>query len=295
MTQKFVINTSALVYNSDGKILYAVRSAKEAYPGIQSYPGGKVEFDEKDMQKDTESIINILEKTLKRKLKEKLNLEIDSAEYFHSHCYVNNDNEKIVLLAFLCPLKNGSQISTDNDKDNTTGFGWISKNEVDSLKTLEVVKQVYRQAFLKLENKLYHQYIEVGGIVLNDKQEFLMLREAESGKYTFPHGPVENLPGRTWEVLEKNLIRNIYIQTAVEVNDGLIPFTDTEFLGHDGFEKIIQFFICKYSRGTAMATDQFVYSEALWKDISTLKEKEFKPLVYLVFKKALEFINKINN
>lgn len=294
MAEKFIINTSALIYNEDGEILFVTRGDHENdAPGTDSYPGGKAEYTSDDFEKDTNSVIGFLEKNLKREIKEETNIDILEVEYFHSHCFTNKAGEKVVIMCFVCKLPEKSKIKVDGDE--TVKFGWINHKQIDTLNTLNVVKHVYKVGFQKIEEKKYHQYIEVAGLVINDKGEFLLLKEKATGKYIFPHGPVENLPGRTWEILEKNLTRNVFTQTAIEVADGLIPFSDKEFVGKDGFEKIIQFFICKYNRGEAIATDPDQYSEVVWKDINSLDEKDFRPLVYTVYKKAFEFINKINN
>ena len=293
MAEKFIINTSALIYNAEGKILYVTRGSKEETPNIAGYPGGKSEYNLKDFKVVTKNAVDFLEVNLKRELKEEINIDVKEIEYFHSHCFTNSEGDKVVLVAFLCPFPEDSKIKVDGV--DTVDFDWVDKDEMETKDTIDIVKYVYKKGFEEIERRKYHQHIEVAGLVLNDKDEFLMLKEKATGKYIFPHGRVENLPGRTWEVLEKNLIRNIFTQTAIEVAEGIIPFTDKEFIGKDGFEKIIQFFICKYQRGEAVVTDPDQYSEVTWKDINLLKEDDFKPLVYTVYKKAFEFINKINN
>src|SRR3972149_2286697 len=87
--------------------------------------------------------------------------------------------------------------------------------------------------------------ILVAGLVINNNQEFLVVQEKD-GKYTFPCYPVVKMPGKTWEVLEKILTENLAKTTGITIQDGLIPFTDQAFIGKEGFEQIIMFYVCKY-------------------------------------------------
>jgi len=293
MSDKFIINTSALIYNPEGKILYIKRGAEEETPNIIGYPGGKSKYDTKKFKMISKNLVDFLETNLIRELKEEINVPIKHLEYIHSHCFINSEGETVVVLIFLSPLPENSKIKVDGI--DTVEYGWMDEDDIETLKTIDIIKYVYKKGFDELEKRRYHEHIEVAGIVINNKNEFLVLKEKSTDKYIFPHGKVENLPGRTWEVLEKNLIRNIFSQTAVEVEEGIIPFTDKEFVGKDGFEKIIQFFICKYSRGDAMTTNLFKYTDVCWRKIDQLKENDFRPLVYTVYKKAYEFINKLNN
>jgi ADP-ribose pyrophosphatase YjhB (NUDIX family) len=293
MAEKFVVFTGALIYNEAGEILVGLRNQTDTdAPGIYAYPGGKMEFDENDIDKNMNNILDSVEKNIKKEVMEEVGVEIDNFQYVNSHNFTKANGDRVVALVFLARL--AGKIPTP-DMIEITECKWIKETEIDALNTLPVVKMIIKLGFDALRNRQYHQHMEVAGIVINDKNEFLVLKEANSGHYVFPHGNVENLPGRTWEILEKNLMRNIFSLTGVEVSDGMIPFTDREFMGKDGFEKIIQFFICKYSGGTPITADPFVYTEAKWMTIEQMQEKDFKPLVYSVFKKAFEFINRINN
>jgi ADP-ribose pyrophosphatase YjhB (NUDIX family) len=295
MAEKFTVVTSALVYNENNQILIGKRSPKEANtPNIFAYPGGKLEFDAVDINNQTQSILNALEDNLKKEIKEETNVEIDNIEYLHSHSFIKEENgDKVVIMVFMAKYAGGTP--KPMDPEEITEVKWINEKDIENLNTIPVVKMVYKLGFDKLKNKRYHEHIEVAGIVVNDKNEFLVLKEVASGKYVFPYGAVENLPGRIWEILEKNLMRNIFAESGVEIAEGMIPFTDREFLGKNGFEKILQFFICKYSRGEAMITDPFKFSEVKWIKLEDMNEKDFKPLVYAVYQKAAEFIDKLNN
>ena len=293
MAEKFIVHTAALIYNDRDQLLLAQRSLTEkTLAGVYSYPGGKLEYDIADINQNFDSIIDALEKNLKREVMEEVNLEIDALKYIHSHTFVKKSGDKAVVIVFLAKQTGGNAKA---DGKEIASVKWVDKDSFETVDTLPIIKKVYALGFDYLMDQRNHSHIDVAGIVINDNHEFLVLKESSTGKYIFPKGPVENLPGRTWEILEKNLTRHIFTQTAIEIADGMIPFTDREFLGRDGFEKIVQFFICKYNRGEAIVTDPFRYSEVKWMKITDMKAEDFQPLILTVYQKALEFITKINN
>ncbi len=110
----------------------------------------------------------------------------------------------------------------------------------------------------------------------------------------FPKGAGEQLPGSTWEILEKTLARSIFEQTGVEIADGPIPFTDQTFVGKDGFDTIVQFFICKHKYGVAQIQDPNKVAEIAWQAFAEFDAAEFEPLVYTVFEKATQFMEKLH-
>ena len=144
-------------------------------------------------------------------------------------------------------------------------------------------------------------YIYVGGIVINEKNEFLLVREIESsevttGKYTFPRAMLKDLnyDGTVWELLSKSVARTVYEETGIEIADGPIPFTDEALVGKDSYDQLIQIFICKYKYGKAVIKHPNRQSEIVWKGFSDFNPDEFSVLDYRVFDKANNFINALS-
>ncbi|MDP2820873.1 MAG: NUDIX domain-containing protein [bacterium] len=78
----------------DGKFLITRRSpTKRRFPGMWTVPGGKMETsDYLKLPKDTEFYwYNVLERTLKREIKEEVGIDIDNIEYVTSLATVHED------------------------------------------------------------------------------------------------------------------------------------------------------------------------------------------------------------
>lgn len=142
-------------------------------------------------------------------------------------------------------------------------------------------------------NQLHH--ISVAGLVVDEQGRFLLVKlsgsNGSAAKWSFPVGAVEQMPGNTWELLEKNLARIVHEQAGVELADGPIPFTDQAFVGKDGFDTIVQFFICKPKSGENQDSDDA--GKTTWKAFADFDSSEFEPLVYTVFEKATQFVNNL--
>jgi predicted GIY-YIG superfamily endonuclease len=87
-----VVVTAIIV--KDGKYLITRRApSKKRFPGMWTVPGGKLETsDYMDMKKDTEHYwYNVLEKTLRREVKEEVGIEIKNIDYLTSLATVHED------------------------------------------------------------------------------------------------------------------------------------------------------------------------------------------------------------
>lgn len=129
--------------------------------------------------------------------------------------------------------------------------------------------------------------VMVAGLVVNQNNEFL-LQQDDQGKLTFPLFSVDEMPGKTWEILEKNLQEKLLQTTNIKIAEGMIPFTDQEFIGKNGFEQIIIFYICKYGSGEIDPEKKLQ-----WLKFTDFSQDRFLPLIYQVFAKADAFIEKL--
>lgn len=151
------------------------------------------------------------------------------------------------------------------------------------------------------EKDLNLHYIYVGGLVINDQNEFLLVREidtttAEPGKFSFPKGMVKdmNYDGTVWELLAKSVARTVFEETGIEIADGPIPFTDEALIGKDSYDQLVQIFICKYKYGKAIVKHPNRQSELVWKKFEDFNPDEFAVLDYRVFDKANNFIKSLS-
>lgn len=287
MSNDFKVLTTAIIYNNEHRFLLTKRSMKEKHmPGVYSYPGGKIEY--------TEDEFNILEKNLKREIKEETNVNVSNIQYLSSHTFEKEDGTKICAVSFLAKYESGEVKS--NQPEEIEEVFWADMEEIDQLLTLDAVKQVYHQGKAKLESLDALHHVSVAGIILNEDKEYMLVRTAENPEqFTFPQGAVKSMPGTTWEMLEKNLSLYVYENTGIELADGLIPFTDEAFVGYDGFDSIIQFFIGKRKFGKEQIKSPEEILEVKWVEFKDFNQDDFDPLVYRVFDKANNFIAKLSD
>jgi len=280
---QFNIVTVAVVYNEKNELLIVKRSVHEAHaPNIYSYPGGNVEIGTDKM--------DILENNLIREIKEEVNVVIDSIEYLHSHVFKKEDNTNVVVVAYIARYVSGD-ITKFQEKE-VVKVEWINIDKVQKLDTLDIIKQVYELAYKKITNRKKLHHLTVAGIVLNDKNEFLLLKYKNNDKFGLPKGDVYSSNGNVWEVLEQNLISEIFVQTGLKIADGPIPFTDEVFVGGDHFDNIMQFFICKLESGELVKNTTLI-TDARWIKFEDFDTNEIKKLEYLVYQKANNFLKKI--
>lgn len=87
-----VVITAIIV--KDGKFLITRRfKTKKRFPGMWTVPGGKLETDDYiNLPKDTENYwYNVLERVLRREVKEEVGVEIENIEYVTSLATVHGD------------------------------------------------------------------------------------------------------------------------------------------------------------------------------------------------------------
>jgi len=94
----------------DGKVLIAKRSPNEkAFPNMWTVPGGKVEKnDYKPVEKDTaDAWYNILERVLRREVKEETGIDIKNIRYLTSLIFERPDNIPVVVISLYADYAGG--------------------------------------------------------------------------------------------------------------------------------------------------------------------------------------------
>lgn len=292
MENTFIVITAGIIYNQEGKYLIIKRSKKESHAaGIFAYPGGKTEY---TATKDT--TYDILETNLQREIMEEVNIKVKNITYLSSHAFVKESGENAITVAFICEYESGEAKAMDTNE--VAALEWLSLDEILNLtETYPVVKTVYKQAAAKLEHERSLHHIYLGGLVINDNHEFLLVQKIDNkqqpGKLTFPGGPLGISLEPTWEAMEASLAKAIFSQTGIEIADGPIPFTDQAFVSKDNYDRLIQFFICRYRFGKPIVQNPNLISRVLWKKFADFDKQEFSTTDYLVFEKANKFISRL--
>ena len=134
----FIVNIEgAIVRSSDKKYLMMVRGAgEEFFPGIITFPGGKVE--------NAGFMDNVLEETLSREILEEVGVKIhDEMVYVESHSFIA-DGEPCVDIVFLCRYMSGEAVP--GDPNEVESVHWMSFDEIiNHPDTKEWTKQSIRQ------------------------------------------------------------------------------------------------------------------------------------------------------
>lgn len=113
----------------DGKYLITRRSPnKRRFPGMWTVPGGKLETDDYiSIPKDTEHYwYNVLEKVLRREVREEVGLEIEHIEYVTSLATVHGDGNPSLVISCLADYVSGT---VTLKKDETDAFEWVTLDE----------------------------------------------------------------------------------------------------------------------------------------------------------------------
>jgi 8-oxo-dGTP diphosphatase len=282
----FKVIAVAVIYDNQNNIILTKRKNSSG-ESTYSYPGGLISFQEQSF--------DIIEQSLKDEIKQEINIDIDNIRYLNSYSYKNNNQENILVVAFIAKAITNDAQALESEIEE---IKYVEQSQVLRYVTLPNVIRVYDDGIkmINMQKNLLH--LSVAGLVINENNEFLLIRGIDKanmnpGKFIFPMGTIHNEAGNTWELLEKNLMNIIYSQTGIEITDGAIPFTDQTFVGKGSFDSVIQFFICKYKYGVAYISNPNEISEVIWKKLEDFDRNDFAPQVYQVFEKANNFIKSL--
>jgi 8-oxo-dGTP diphosphatase len=113
----------------DDKYLITKRSAsKKRWPNMWTVPGGRLEVsDYIDLPKDTEEYwYNVLEKVLRREVREEVALEISNIEYVTSLATVHSDGSPSLVISCMADYESGDVTLQLEECDE---YVWVSLAE----------------------------------------------------------------------------------------------------------------------------------------------------------------------
>ncbi|MBX4195602.1 NUDIX domain-containing protein [Candidatus Parcubacteria bacterium] len=122
-----VVMTAIIV--KDGKYLITRRSpTKKRFPGMWTVPGGKLETNDYiNLPKETKDYwYNVLEKVLRREVKEEVGLEIENIEYVTSLATVHADSNPSLVISCMADYVSGDVILQENETDKCA---WVTLEE----------------------------------------------------------------------------------------------------------------------------------------------------------------------
>jgi 8-oxo-dGTP diphosphatase len=130
-----VVITAIIV--KDGKYLITRRSKnKRRFPGMWTVPGGKMETsDYLKLPKDTEYYwYNVLERTLKREVKEEVGIDIDNIKYVTSLATVHKDGSPSLVISCMADYISGDIKIQEDEIDKYT---WVNLEEAKNYKLID--------------------------------------------------------------------------------------------------------------------------------------------------------------
>lgn len=133
-----VVITAMVVHND--KFLIIRRSEnKKRFPGMWTVPGGKLETDDYiNLPKDAKEYwYNVLEKTLRREVKEEVGLDIDKIEYVTSLATIHQDGSPSLVISCIAEYAGGEVQLREDEADK---YEWVNLEEA---KNYELIDGIY--------------------------------------------------------------------------------------------------------------------------------------------------------
>ena len=139
MEDKHIVAITGIIVK-DGRYLITQRNFnKNAFPGKWTVPGGRLEVgDYIDSLKDTsEHWYNVLEKVLRREVKEEVGLEIKNIKYLTSMAFIRGD-EPALIISLYADYKGGEVLLNEESVD----YRWVSLEEA---KEYDLIEGIYKE------------------------------------------------------------------------------------------------------------------------------------------------------
>lgn len=130
---------TAIIAKDDKYLITRRSSNKKRFPGKWTVPGGKLETkDYVDLPKDTENYwYNVLERVLRREVKEEVGLDIKNIEYVTSLATVHDDSSPSLVISCLANYDFGEVVLQENEADK---FEWVTAHEA---KEYDLIDGIY--------------------------------------------------------------------------------------------------------------------------------------------------------
>lgn len=148
-SEKHEIAITAIVIRG-GKYLITQRSAaKKRFPSMWTVPGGKLEkSDYIDLPKDTKDYwYNVLERTLRREVKEETGIDIENIEYLTSLATIHADGSPSLVISCIADYAGGEVILQPNEADD---FKWVA---LDEAKKYELIDGIFDELVMAEEKQ----------------------------------------------------------------------------------------------------------------------------------------------
>ena len=126
----------------DEKFLITRRAKnKKRFPGMWTVPGGKLETsDYTVLPKDTDDCwYNVLERVVRREVREEVGLEIKNIEYVTSLTTIDKEGIPVLIISCMADWKSGEVVLQISEADQ---FAWVSLEEA---KSYDLIGGIYEE------------------------------------------------------------------------------------------------------------------------------------------------------
>ena len=127
---------TAIIIKNDKYLITRRSKDKKRFPGMWTVPGGKLETrDYLTLEKDTQFYwYNVLERTLRREVKEEVGVEISNIEYLTSLATVHEDGTPSLVISCTSDFVSGEVVLQPEELDE---FAWVNLTEARSYKLID--------------------------------------------------------------------------------------------------------------------------------------------------------------
>jgi 8-oxo-dGTP pyrophosphatase MutT (NUDIX family) len=122
---------TCLIYRRDGRFLLVQRDPKrKVAPGVWLFPGGGMSVDDYNADADiNRPFKNILEKVIRREVKEEVGLIICRPVLFSNFAYIRSDGIPIIGFRFYAAYRSGSVVLNNEAVEHR----WVTLTEAEKL------------------------------------------------------------------------------------------------------------------------------------------------------------------
>ncbi|MBL8155550.1 MAG: NUDIX hydrolase [Anaerolineae bacterium] len=120
MTDQFIVIIEALVCRADHYVVVRRSLNEDQAPGALSFVSGKIEAESPEE--------DILEATVRRELREEIDLEVGELAYVFSNAFRNDRGEMVICLTYLCRDSGGEP--SVHAPDEVESVGWMRADDL---------------------------------------------------------------------------------------------------------------------------------------------------------------------